>query len=73
MKLFKKNLIEKCRNIVKERQYEVINDITVDMQTANCIITIYDAVNSKNKKKLKKLNIHVLANVCWVMYGKCKI
>ena len=73
MNLFKKNLIKKCTNIVKNRQYEEINGSIVDMQTANCIITIYNAVNSKNKKKLRKLNISKLANISWIMYGKCKI
>ena len=42
------------------------------MQTANVIITIYEAVNPNNKEKLESLDILTLANVCWIMYGKCK-
>ncbi len=43
-------IITIMKRIVENRQYEVINGISVDMQTANMITTIYNKLNKKNKK-----------------------
>lgn len=53
------------RKIVENRQYEEINGVVVDMQTANMITTIYNKLNKKNKKKFSKLNLFTMVNVGW--------
>lgn len=53
------------KRIVENRQYEEINDVVVDMQTANMIMTIYNAINKKNKKKFSKLSLIRMVNIGW--------
>ena len=65
-----KKIIETMKRIVRERQYEEINGVIVDMQTANMITTIYDKLNKKNKKKFSKLNLFTMVNVGWKIIKK---
>lgn len=53
------------KRIIENRQYEEINGIAVDMQTANMIMTIYNKLNKKNKKKYSKLNLNQMVNIGW--------
>lgn len=55
------------KRIVENRQYEEINGIAVDMQTANAVITVYNAINKKNKKKFSKLPLTVMVDLTWKM------
>ncbi len=58
-------IITVMKRIVENRQYEVINGVSVDMQTANMITTIYNKLNKKNKKKYAKLDLNMMVNVGW--------
>jgi len=65
-----KKIFKIMRRIVENRQYEEYKGIAIDMQTANAVITVYDLLNKKNKKKLSKLNLFTLVNVCWKIIKK---
>ena len=67
-----KKIIKIMERIVKNRQYEMINDVVVDMQTANMIMTIYNAVNKKNKKKFSKLSLNKMVAIGWKIIGANK-
>jgi len=57
--------IETLRRILKEHQYEKIDGVIVDATTANAIITVYDALNSKFKKRFENEKIKQMASIAW--------
>jgi len=59
------NYIEACRWILKEHQYLTIDNILIDAQTANAIITVYDALNETNKEKVLFISIEKFAKFAW--------
>jgi hypothetical protein len=63
------NKIEICKKIVKEFQYETVTEngreLIIDVQTANVISTVYDALNDTNKAKLLTLDWLKLQTVCF--------
>ena len=59
------NNIDKIKDIVKRKQYKKIDGIMVDMQTANVIMKVWNALNSSNRSKFEKLPIKQMANVAW--------
>ena len=52
-------------SIVKRKQHQKIDGVLVDMQTANVILKVWDALNSSNRKKFEKLSVKKMANVAW--------
>jgi len=61
------NTIDILRKIVAERQHQEIDGVIVDMQSANVIVTVYDALNDTNKAKLIAMPIEKMASVAWKM------
>lgn len=59
------DLLEKLRNSVRDHSAFEYHGIEVDVQTAHCILTVYDALNSHNKAKLMSLEIGEMALKCW--------
>jgi len=57
--------IETFRQIVREKQYQEIDGVTIDMQTANLVCNVYDKLNEKNREKLMNLPFHVIGRLCW--------
>ena len=52
-------------SILKRKQHQKIDGVLVDMQTANLILKVWDALNSSNRKKFEKLSIKKMADVAW--------
>jgi len=52
-------------SILKRKQHQKIDGVLVDMQTANVILKVWDALNSSNRKKFEKLPVKKMANVAW--------
>lgn len=65
-----KKIIKTMKRIVENRQYEEIDGIAVDMQTANMIYTIYSKINKKNKKKFAKLSLNKMVAIGWKIIKK---
>jgi hypothetical protein len=59
------NNIDKIKDIVKRKQYKKIDGVMVDMQTANVIMKVWDALGSSNRSKFEKLPIKQMATVAW--------
>jgi hypothetical protein len=56
-------IIEACRSIVTNSQYEKINGHMVDLFSASAIVKIYDALNDANKAKFLALPVARMASV----------
>ena len=61
----KESSIDVVKRIVKNKQAEKIDGVLVDMQTANLILKVWDAINTSNRKKFEKLSIKKMADVAW--------
>lgn len=63
------DIIERCRKAVKSRQHFVAregeNETVVDMQTANAIVQVYDALLPENQMKFSSLPIEKMGTVAW--------
>ena len=53
--------IQKCREIVETKTARRIDGVLVDTFTASAIVTVYDALNDRNKATLAAKNIHTMA------------
>lgn len=64
-------IIKQMRRIVTNHQYEHVdndeNKAVIDVQTANIISKVYDALNDTNKKKFSSLPIDRMAIIAWDM------
>jgi len=56
------NVIKK---IVDDKQYAKVDNIMIDLTTANTIISIYNRLNDKNKLKLMSLPLNKIVNIVW--------
>lgn len=59
------DMIAALRGIVKDKAMRKVKGTVVDLQTANVILTVYDALSEPNKKKLASLSVAKAAEVCW--------
>jgi len=57
--------IETFRQIVREKQYQELDGVAIDMQTANLVCNVYDRLSEKNREKLMELPFHVIGKICW--------
>lgn len=56
--------IEDLRKIVKEHQAKKINGILIDVQSANVMVQVFDAMkNEDNKKKAQQMDIRIFAKL----------
>ena len=51
--------------IIRKKQAKKMDGYLIDMQTANAILKVGDALNKSNQKKFGKLPIKKMANVAW--------
>ena len=63
-------LIDQFRRIVKNRQFEIIVGQVVDIQTANCIVTVYDKLSLDRQERLMNLQIEGISKICWSLVDK---
>jgi len=56
-------IIEACRSIVANCQYEKINGGMVDLFSASAIVKVYDAINEANREKFVKLPVERMARI----------
>ena len=52
-------------SILRRKQHQKIDGVLIDIQTANAILKVWDALNSSNRKKFEKLPVKKMANVAW--------
>lgn len=57
--------IELMKEIIGSHSYKEIEGTIIDVQTANAIITVYEALGEENKQKFTSHNISTMANIAW--------
>lgn len=69
-----KDLLEVCRRVVSNHQYEEIeimpgSIIVLDVQTANMVCTVYDNLK-KNKKNFEEFEAHSVLRKCLLVFSR---
>lgn len=62
--------IEKCREIVKERQNAKINEVMVDLYSASAIVQVYDNINAKSQANLEGRPVAQVCDLCFQVINK---
>lgn len=64
-------IIEKCREIVKNQQFEKVNGMLVDMRTASVIVQVFDAIESEEtRNKFLSFSVDKMAGVAYDVLKK---
>ncbi len=53
------------RGIVREHTAREVEGVLVDVQTANAIVTLYDALNAENQEYLESLSMERMGVIAW--------
>lgn len=62
--------IEAFRQIVADKQYAMIEGITVDSFTASAVVKVYENINEANQVKLAAMPVPRIARVCMNLIGR---
>ena len=57
--------INQFKEIVRTHSAKEIEGVLVDVQTANAIVTVYEALGAENKKKFINSSVHKMAHTAW--------
>ena len=57
--------IEQLRKIVNDHQYGKVDGHTVDVTTANMLVTVHDALSVENQAKFDNIDFLKLVNFGW--------
>ena len=63
----------KIAKIVKDKQHAKVGGQTVDMQSANLLMKLYNAVKDKDKEKMNKMNEKKLIMVLNKLWSRVKL
>lgn len=67
-------IIQQLREAVTEHSYLEFGDkddpILIDVQTANAIVSVYDALSDKNKEKYCKYPIETMGFMAWELISR---
>ena len=63
----------KIAKIVKDKQHAKVGGQTVDMQSANLLMKLYNAVKDKDKEKMNKMNEKKLIVVLGKLWSRVKL
>lgn len=64
------NNIEICKLVVNNLQCEEVDDIILDVQTANAILKVYEALSEKNKERFVNMSIEKMSSIAWNILSK---
>ena len=64
--------MKKVRQVVKKKGMMNIDGMKLDLTTASMISSVYDKVNSQNKKRMDKLKLPQLVNLTMKVAGKTR-
>ena len=62
--------IEQIRRIVEQHQYEEVDGVLVDAQTAQAIVAVYDALKPENQVKFAAMDVTRAGLVAWKLVSK---
>ena len=63
----------KIAKIVKDKQHAKVGGQTVDMQSANLLMKLYNAVKDKDKEKMNKMSEKKLIVVLGKLWSRVKL
>ena len=63
----------KIQKIVKDKQATKLGGVMIDMQSANLLMKLWDAVSDKDKEKMNKLNPNVLTTVIKKLWSRVNL
>jgi len=58
-------LIDTCRQVLVDRQYQTVDGMLLDAQTANAIVTVHDNLNATNRAKFLARPTPQVAHLAW--------
>lgn len=61
----KQQRIEALKRIITDKQFEMIEGVLVDMQTAHAIISVYEALNPENQEKFMSYSMETMGHKAW--------
>lgn len=67
--------ITKLKQIVKKHQYQKINGVVVDVQSANVVLRLREALKQENQKKYDKIintDLNRAVRIAWSVLEKTK-
>ena len=64
--------IEACRQIVARTPFATIDNVLVDVQSANAIVTVYDALSDKARQTFLAMPIHKMGEIAWKLVTAAK-
>ena len=68
-----KGNMAKIAKVVKDSQATKLSGVMIDMQSANLLMKVYNAVSDKDKEKMNKLNPKVLTRVIEKLWSRVKL
>ena len=63
----------KIQKIVKDKQATKLGGVMIDMQSANLLMKLWDAVSDKDKEKMNKLNAKVLTTIIKKLWSRINL
>lgn len=66
------DVITALRQIVKDKQYAIIDDQAVDGFTASAIVQVYDSLNETNKRNYVECHLSRMSDIAFQLINKRK-
>jgi len=66
----KKDTIRKVKDIIEKKQYAKIDGVSIDLQTANLISTVYDNLGESNQERYSKMPIKQMISIAMKLREK---
>ena len=63
----------KIAKVVKDKQATKLSGVMIDMQSANLLMKLWDAVSDKDKEKMNKLNAKMLTTVIKRLWSRVNL
>lgn len=63
-------LIATCKRIILRSQYEVVDGVMIDLQTANAIVTVADALSDESRAKLDAMSPERAGEIAWKLVSR---
>ena len=63
----------KVANIVRNKQAAKLGGVMIDMQSANLLMKLWDAVSDKDKEKMNKMNAKLLTTVIKKLWSRINL
>jgi flagellar hook-basal body complex protein FliE len=63
----------KIAKVVKDKQATKLSGVMIDMQSANLLMKLWDAVSDKDKEKMNKMNAKLLTSIIKKLWSRINL